>query len=230
MSNRRTDIKVLIQRSEHDFAAVRSAYVESLQALSISSELRIDIKNLFGNLRSALDYLAKDIHEKYCPNANPNARFYFPILPSAPQFQGQMNNWFPRLNVGCADLWKYLESIQPYNPGAEWLGKFNRVNNENKHESLVEQTRIETQRVNVSFGGGSVSWDSGAVQFGPGVYIGGVPVDTRTQMPTPHPSQKVDKVTWVDFRFDGIDESAITLMEQSLLGIKTIVTSVDQWV
>jgi len=230
MSNRKTAIEALIQRSERDFAAVRSAYVESLKALSISAELRIDIKNLFENLRSALDYLAKDIHEKYCPNANPNARFYFPILPSAPQFQGQTNNWFPGLNVGCADLWNYLESIQPYNPGAEWLGKFNRVNNENKHESLVEQTRIETQRVNVSFGGGCVSWDAGAVQFGPDVYIGGVPVDTRTQMPFPHPSQKVEKVTWVDFRFDGIDESAITLMEQSLLGIKTIVTSVDQWV
>ena len=49
-------------------------------------------------------------------------------------------------------------------------------------------------------------------------------------MPTPHPSQKIEKVTWVDFRFDGIDESAITLMEQSLLGIKTIVTSVNQWI
>lgn len=181
-------------------------------------------------MRSALDYLAKDIREKHCPNANPNARFYFPILLDASQFQGQMNNWFPGLNSGCTDLWSYLESIQPCNLGAEWLGKFNRVNNENKHDSLVEQTRIETQRVNVSFGGGSVSWDPGAVQFGAGVYIGGVPVDIRTQMPTPHPSQKVEKVAWVDFRFDGIDESVITLMEQSLLGIKTIVTSVNQWV
>lgn len=230
MPNRKADIEALIQRSERDFAAARSAYNESLQALSISAELRIDIKNLFGNLRSALDYLAKDIRENHCPNANPNARFYFPILPDASQFQGQMNNWFPGLNSGCADLWSYLESIHPYNLGAEWLGKFNQVNNENKHESLVEQTRIETQRVNVSFGGGSVSWDHKAVQFGAGVYIGGVPVDISTQMPTPHPSQKVEKVTWVDFRFDGIDESAITLMEQSLLGIKTIVTSVNQWV
>lgn len=230
MPNRKVDIEALVQRSERDFFAARSAYHESLQALSVSAGLRIDIKNLFGNLRSSLDYLAKDIHEKYCPNAKPNTRFYFPILPDASQFQGRMNNWFPGLNISCADLWNYLESIQPYNPGFEWLGKFNRVNNENKHDSLVEQTRVETQRVNVSFGGGSVNWDPGAVKFGSGVFIGGVQVDTRTQMPIPHPSQKVEKVTWVDFRFDGIDESAITLMEQSMFGIKTIVTSINQWV
>jgi len=134
------------------------------------------------------------------------------------------------MHVACTDLWNYLDSIQPYNSGAEWLGKFNHVNNENKHESLVEQTRIEIQRVNVLLEEGSVNWDPGAVHFGPGAYIGGVPVDTRTQMPIIHRSQKVEKITWVDFRFEGIDESAIALMEQSLLGVKAIVASVNQWV
>jgi hypothetical protein len=44
MPNRKADIEALIQRSERDFAAARSAYNESLQALSISAELRIDIR------------------------------------------------------------------------------------------------------------------------------------------------------------------------------------------
>ena len=229
MANRKADVDALLQRSERDFVAVRAAYDKALHDRSISAELRIDIKNLCGNLRSSLDYLAKDIREKHCPNANPNSRFYFPILPDALQFQNQMNNWFPGLRAACVDLWNYLESVQPYQSASTWLGKFNRVNNENKHESLVEQTRIETHRVNVSFGGGTVNWDPGAVKFGAGVFIGGVPVNPITQMPAPHPSQTVQKITWVDFRFDGIDESAIALLQNSLTGIKQIAFDCYQW-
>lgn len=229
MANRKADVNALIARSERDIVDVRSAYEKALHDHVISAELRIDIKNLCGNLRSVLDYLAKDIREKHCPNASPNARFYFPILSGANQFQGQMSNWFPGLQANCIDIWNYLESVQPYHPAFEWLGNFNHINNENKHESLVEQTRIENQRVNVSFGGGSVSWDPSAVSFGPGVFIGGVPVNPNTQMPVPDPSQEVQRIIWVDFRFDGIDESAITLLEKSLEGVKRITDHCYQW-
>lgn len=229
MPNRKADVDALIKRSERDVVTVRAAYDKALHEHVISAELRIDIKNLCGNLRSALDYLAKDIREKHCPSANPSARFYFPILPDAAQFQNQMNNWYPGLQTGCPDLWNYLESVQPYHPTSAWLGKFNRVNNENKHDSLVEQTRTETQRVNVSFGGGSVSWNPGAVKFGGGVFIGGVPVDPSTQMPVPHPSQRVEKIVWVDFKFDGINESAIGLLQSSLAGVKAIAAEAYKW-
>jgi hypothetical protein len=229
MPNRKADVDALINRSEKDFAAVRAAYDKALHDHTISAELRIDIKNLCGNLRSALDYLAADMRDKHCAAANPSARFYFPILPDANQYQNQMNNWFPGLRAACVDLWNYLESVQPYHASSAWLGKFNRVNNENKHESLVEQTRTETQRVNVWFAGGSVNWDPSAVRFGPGVFIGGVPVNPSTQMPVPHPSQKVEKIIWVDFKFDGIDESAIALLQNSLEGVKKIVDNVYKW-
>ena len=126
-------------------------------------------------------------------------------------------------------LHKKLDSTQPYQPAYAWLGKFNRVNNENKHESLVEQTRTETQRVNVSFGSGSVSWDPGAVKFGSGVFIGGVPINPSTQMPIPHPSQKIERITWVDFKFDGINESALTLLRESVSGVSKIAANAYQW-
>jgi hypothetical protein len=176
-----------------------------------------------------LDYLARDMREKHCPSANPNAHFYFPILPDAVQFQKRMNKWFPRLRTACPDLWDYLESVQPYHAANNWLGDFNRVNNENKHESLVEQTRTETERVNVLFAGGDVSWNPDAVKFGPGVLIGGLPVNPSTQMPVPHPSQKVERIIWVDFKFDGIDESAISLLQSSLAGIRRIVADGYKW-
>ena len=195
----------------------------------ISAELKIHIKNLCENLRSVLDYIAHDIHDEYCSGTISNSRFYFPILPDNRQFQSQMERWFPGMRVSCPDLWDFLESIQPYHDNNSWLGKFNRVNNENKHESLVEQTRTETQRVNVSFGTGSVSWDPNAVRFGSGVFIGGVPVNAQTQMPVPHPSQKVEKITWVDFHFDGINESALMLLKKTVAGILNIVNDIYKW-
>jgi hypothetical protein len=229
MVNRKDDVDALAKRSEKDFALVRSAYEKCLHDQTISSDLKIDIKNLCGNLRSTLDYIAHDIRGKYCHSANPNARFYFPIISNASQYQIQMNNWFPGLYSACPDLWSYLESIQPYNSEHAWLGMFNRINNENKHESLVEQTRTETKRINVSFGGGSVDWDPNAVKFGPGVFIGCVPVNPRTQMPIPHPSQKVEQITWVDFKFDGINESALSLLQKSVKGISEIVLNTYRW-
>jgi hypothetical protein len=129
----------------------------------------------------------------------------------------------------CSDLWNYLESVQPYKAAYAWLDKLNRVNNENKHENLIEQTRTEIQRVNVSFGSGSVSWNPGAVKFGPGVFIGGVPVNPNTQMPVPHPSQKIDRIIWVDFKFDGINESALALLKESLKGVSKISTDTYLW-
>lgn len=87
-----------------------------------------------------------------------------------------------------------------------WIGLFNKLNNENKHGDLVEQIRTESKQVKVDFQGGSVSWNPSAVKFGSGVSIGGVPVNPNTQMPIPHPSQKVEIITWIDFKFQGIKE------------------------
>lgn len=230
MAKRKDDVDALITRSRKDFGTVEAAYQRCLHDHTISAELRIDIKNLCGNLRSILDYIARDIRETHCGSANPSVRFYFPIMPDSTQFQNQMNNWYPGLRAACPDLWNYLESIQSYRPSYTWLGKFNRLNNENKHESLVEQTRTETQRVNVSFSGGSVNWDPSAVKFGSGVFIGGVPMNPSTQMPVSSPSQKVERIIWVDFRFDGIDESALGLLRQSLDGISKIAADTYKWI
>jgi hypothetical protein len=101
------------------------------------------------------------------------------------------------------------------------------VNNENKHGDLVEQVRVDSPRVNVTLsGGGGVSWDPRAVRFGSGVFIGGVPVNPATQLPVPHESQKVERVTWVDFRFRDPDVSALGLLKQSTAGVRKIANEI----
>lgn len=216
------DIDALLKRSTGDFDALRGKYEKCLHQKTISEDLKIDIKNLSGNLRSVLDYIANDIRDIHCHHAKIKDRFYFPILPDVDSFKGKCTEWFPNLQNSCPDLWSYLESIQPYHKDYQWLGYFNKLNNENKHESLVEQTRTETKSVNVKFGSGGVRWNPDAVKFGSGVCIGSVPVDPNTQMPVPHPSQTIEIVTWVDFRFDGINVSALSLIKKSLEGISEI--------
>jgi hypothetical protein len=221
---RTQSVNALIQRAESQLTAVSSAYEKSLHEKHVEDSLKIDIKNLCENLRSSLDYVAHDIREKHCPTAT--GKFYFPILPNAAAYAGQMAQWYPGLQTTAPKVHAFLESIQPYKNSYAWLGLFNRLNNENKHGNLVEQTRTETHQITVTNkgGGGSVSWGPG-VTFGGGVSIMGVPINPSTQLPVPHASQTVKKMIWVDFRFAGIDASAITLLSDSINGVKAITAS-----
>ena len=93
---------------------------------------------------------------------------------------------------------------------------------------MVEQTRTEIERVKASSGGGSVEWSPQNVKFGNGVSILGVPVDPSTQLPIPHPSIEVKRIVWVDFRFEGIDKSALGLLKEAADGIGQIAGKVNE--
>lgn len=225
--SRKTDIEALLNRADKTLPKINEEYEKALHAKTISADLRIDIKDYFGNLRSVLDYLAHDIVEKRCPNANPKDILYFPIRVDKVSFDNLMKKSYPDLLTNCKAAYDVLEALQPFKkPENAWLSHFNKLNNENKHERLVAQKRTETKRVNVEIkGGGSVSWDPSAVKFGSGVFIGGVPVNPHTQMPNPSETQTVTIETWVDFQFEDINVSAIWLTRESLKQIKTIYES-----
>lgn len=222
MRGRQDSIRALFAKVDAQAGKIETEYKNALHAQSIDTGLRIDIKNAFENLRSVLDYLSADIRQRYCSTASTSTRFYFPILPDKVTFDKRVDEWFPGLRTASAAVVAALEGAQPYQLGQEWLGLLNRVNNENKHGDLVQQTRVESPRTTVTGpGGGQVGWGQG-VTFGHGVSIMGVPVDPRTQVPVPHPSLKVERVIWVDFQFAGMGVSAIGLLKQARAGIGKI--------
>lgn len=226
--NCKKDIDALLSRSTNDLQKIERGYNSSLHAREIAADLRIDIKNYCENLRSVLDYLAHDIRKTYCPNASPKVRFYFPILHNKEQYESKVGSWYPGLKETSLELWRYLESAQPYNNTYQWIGQFNFINNENKHRNLIPQIRNETKQVRVTSTRVNASWRPANVKFGPGASIGGVPIDPKTQMPVPHPSQKVERIIWVDFRFAGMDISALQLLKQALSGITLIATDLEK--
>lgn len=225
--SRERSIEAQIRRAEGILPKIEEEYQESLNEKTVSDDLKLDIQSFIGHLRSVLDYLANDIVETHCPNANPRDRLYFPITSDSANFVRVMSRSYPDLSVNCPDLYKFLDSIQPFqNKQNKWLTKFNKVNNEQKHNDLIEQTRTETKTVKVSGqGGGSVSWGPG-VTFGSGVSVMGVPIDPRTQMPVRNNMIKTEVTIWVDFKFDGIDVSVIWLLRESLTRIKKISTEI----
>jgi uncharacterized RmlC-like cupin family protein len=185
--------------------------IKKLSSKSISEDLKIDIKDYFGYLRSVLDYLSHEVVDKCCPMAKKNDKLYFPICQDSVSFVKAMKKSYPELETNCKAVYDIFESVQPFKKVEnKWLTDFNKLNNENKHDRLVAQTRSESKRVIVEIkGGGSVSWDPNSVKFGTEVSIGGVPVNPQTQMPNPSSSQTVKVETWVDFQFEDINDSAI---------------------
>jgi hypothetical protein len=222
--SREKSIKAQIKRAQELIPKIEEEYNASLHAQSIDEELKLDIQTFCGHLRSALDYIAKDIVESHCPNANPRNSLYFPITSDANSFSSMINRCYPDLYANCSNIYDILESVQPFQSDEnKWLTQFNKVNNENKHNDLVEQTRTETKTVEVKSkqGGGSVSWGSG-VTFGSGVSVMGVPIDPNTQMPIPNNTTTTTVTTWVDFKFDGINVSVIGLLRKTLSEINRI--------
>jgi len=221
--SRKTDIEALLKRADTTLQKISTEYDNSLHSKTVSADLRIDVKDYFSNLRSILDYIAHDIVDKYCPNANPKNNLYFPIRSDLNAFDTEMTKSYPDLVVNNKAVYDILENLQPFKKDEnKWLTFFNKLNNENKHERLVAQTRTETKNVTVTGqGGGSVSWGPG-VTFGGGVSVMGVPIDPNTQMPIPNNVVKTEIITWVDFQFEDINVSVLWLTKESLTKISKI--------
>lgn len=222
--SRRKSIDALIKKCRNSLNALKDDYQASLKVKKISEELKVDIKNILENLRSCLDYIARDIHEKFISGTV--SRLYFPIRHTAGEFQQAITLDYGGLEQSAPDVYNIIEKFQPYND--RWLGNFNRLNNDNKHEDLVEQRRTETKRVTVSSksGGGSVSWGPG-VTFGRGVSVMGVPIDPHTQMPVPNQTTETKIEIWVDFKFAENNESVIPFLVKSIDTIEEICRSIQ---
>ncbi|MGJ0515964.1 MAG: hypothetical protein ACR65O_09505 [Methylomicrobium sp.] len=216
---RAASIEALLKKANADFVELKAAYDTSLHEKHVREDLKVLIKNIFENLRSCLDYIAQDTFETHCATAMKPDRLYFPIRTTDHEFSLAVSKDYPGLQRVSKAVYDLLDSVQPYQD--PWLGQFNKLNNHNKHQDLVEQTRTEAKHVTVSRGGGSVSWGPG-VSFGAGVSVVGVPIDPKTQMPVPNTVAKTEVVIWVDFRFKEINQPVLPFVETSIKNVDKV--------
>ena len=83
--SRRKNIDALLSKSEKDLSTLKTDYDAALRVKNISEEIKIDIKNIFENLRSAHDYLAHDISDQMATSQP--TKLYFPIRQSSAEFE-----------------------------------------------------------------------------------------------------------------------------------------------
>lgn len=224
---RSQSIEALIQKSRDAFAQLRRDYDSSLKAQVVGEGLKIDIKNIFENLRSCLDYLAHELFEGYCTPAKLPNRLYFPIRQTDAEFDKAILQDFPSLQTKCPAVLQYLRSLQPYN--LPWLGQFNHLNNSNKHQDLVEQTRTESRQTTVSRPGvGAISWPSGVI-YSKGISIMGVPIDPETQLPIPNNEVLTTVTIWIDFRFKDFNLPVLPFIEESIKRIENIYREISKY-
>lgn len=143
--SRRSSIQTLLSESEQQFQEIKQLYLRSVELRRIDPVVGVRIKNYCENLRSVLDYLANEIRERCCDPGQGARVYYFPIFERRRAFERKMNQWFPGLDSRCADVYRYLISVQPFRhrrppPYLRWLWHFNRLNNAGKHGDLVIHT------------------------------------------------------------------------------------------
>lgn len=224
---RTSSIEALIRKSQNAFQDLKRDYAASLHDKAIRNDMKVDIKNIFENLRSCLDYLAHELFEGLCNAAKQPDKLYFPIRKSQTDFAKVMSQSYSGLEQANKSVFDFLESIQPYNKA--WLGQFNQLNNENKHQDLVEQTRTEARHVAVSSpSGGSVSWGPG-VTFGGNVKVMGVAIDPRTQLPVPNNQVSTQITIWVDFKFKDNGLSVMPFVEDSIKQVEGIFRELQKY-
>ena len=250
-------IKTLIESSEESLSEIERLYKESLSKKEIDPKLLVKIKNFLENLRASLDYSAKEIFERYCSSSGKHINTYFPILKESSRnedFESFMKGCFPGLCDSKNSIFLKLRNYQCFSNQTnenKILLQFKNICDENKHENLSPQTRIErnenrltdsTGRImgwndDVIFGDNKIIFrGNGRLSFGPGGSLGftprGIkildrPVNSYTQKPELAEGDKLEKLVWVDFVFSDTKISVLPFMKNILNITKKITKEMD---
>ncbi|HEX3041965.1 MAG TPA: hypothetical protein VHP56_07760 [Solirubrobacterales bacterium] len=206
-------IHVLLDKIDEHLDEVEEHYEADLASQELSDELVYAIGAVVQDCQRALDWTASAVKRKYVPKRK--WKPYFPLVQQPEQFRPELRKQLGDLFEVAPEVAEAIRRHQPYRKGKVVLGYLHKLARVEKHEDFTPQTRDVTRRVEARSAGGVVSWNPDAVTFrGPGVSIGGVPVDPRTQLPVPSPSQTVRETHFVDWRFIDPPVSVLPTLEE----------------
>jgi hypothetical protein len=114
---------------------------------SARGRFRARVKSVLEQYRSALDYLAVDITNRY---GKPTGLIYYPLAQSDSNFAAEMDNKMPGVRVARPAVADAIRGWQPYKPGIEWLRQLNQLAREQKHNRLTLQMVRETIKCKVT--------------------------------------------------------------------------------
>lgn len=217
------DIGVLLEVADEQLEKIEAEYRKSLNGQAISPKLPAYIKNYLENLRSPLDYIAREVCEKILAKTKAHIT-YFPIsCENSKAFIAYMNKYFPGLDVANKQLYTVLEEIQTYNhSGCQALPKLSKLVNENKHNQLSPQTQTERKGLEIEFPGGSrISMGPGSSISGGGIISSGggwispgggtISGDSPARVGGGGVNQTITR--WISFTFDATSDNVLNLLK-----------------
>lgn len=225
---RNDDVKNLLKHEKDRLINIKNDYDQSLKDKDIHATLRIDIKNYMENMKSALDYMAKDMHEtiiaKKRKKKNQSQKKNFPYGEDKQQFEKMTKNHLPDLKIIRPDIYSLIEDMQPHKCNNKWLYDFCKILNDNKHDCLSEQTRTEQKTYKAGLIGKDPIISGPAGSFCGDISVDGIPIlfDPNTGLPIQTPETKVSITIWVSFLFQGTDVEVYPLLKIAFHKIKKL--------
>ena len=109
----------LVFHAERAIGQIQSEYSSSLNEKTIKKSLLIEIKNFMENLRSALDYAAHGLFDKYGTSSKSNPRIYFPYAKddqSESDFlsSNRIESCIPGISTSRPDIVDIISSFQHF--------------------------------------------------------------------------------------------------------------------
>jgi hypothetical protein len=235
------DAKVLVSECQNTLTEIERAYQESLTSKEIKPSLLIKIKNFMENLRSALDFSAHGLFDKYGDRSDVGKNIYFPYAWDGLDLNGfraknRVEKYIPGLNASRPDIVLTIESYQYFaSPDNAWLPKFMELNNENKHQRLTPQTKKEVKELRITSGNVGMRLTGGAsikitgnaqIRMGNSIIGGNQTISPDSPARIFGPA-KQEIITWVSFIFTDNNEPVIPLLTKALNGIEKIVNELS---
>lgn len=219
---RKENIDALITSIKSDYVSIHSLYEASLSKKELDPSLKIKVKNYLENARSILDYCAHDIADKL---GIKKEKIYFPFVNKTTNidgFKSEVGRNLPNLEMLHENLYKYIESLQPYHSAQVWLANFIDIVNNHKHQDLTPQIKTESPSLSISNKSTRMSFSGGAsmvigrgasISIGGARIFGGQTINANSQQIFGDPALTIKKEIWVDFKFnDSI--SALPLLKK----------------
>lgn len=130
----RDDIAALLDEAQEQIEGLSGAHDAALTDPGKRGRFRARVKGILEHQRSALDYLAKDLTERF---GIPKGLIYYPLAQNDADFEAQMNAKMPGVLSSRSDLADVIGGHQPYQENMEWLRHLNQLTRLQKHNRLA---------------------------------------------------------------------------------------------
>jgi hypothetical protein len=224
------DATDLIRDSKSKFNLIRTGCTRSLEVRTIEKQLTIDIKHCLENLRSALDYTARDLFVRFVSSSKANPKLYFPYTSKHKDFKKRIDECIPGLSSARPDLVQMLETFQDFHSGRSWMLRFMELTNKSKHVELSPQTRVQQKGIKISSGEHGLITSKLIVHPGGRAVIGGKDIPAGEygpdSLPDVGPDATAEVTTWESLHFTINDCEVISFINESIDLVSAIVENI----